>query len=298
MLDANLGTIGVWLAFVACLAGIVVSIVGLLPRRRMAGEGEAPSASARPGTDARLLAPVMCIGALFAAGAMEHALVTHDFTLVFVAQNNSTVTPLLYSITGMWSALAGSILLWGLDPLGGVDHLRVAVPPPGGGLGHPLCHARPLRRLRLLLRADDRPGQPLHHRAGRDAGLGPTRCSRTTRWWPSTRRCSTSASSSSPCPSPSPSACWRRGGWGTAGRLSAGAGRWSPSPSCRSALCWGLVVVPGARMGRVLGVGPGRERRTPALALRDGLSALHAGPGTARPRCASGTSPCRSPPSP
>jgi cytochrome c-type biogenesis protein CcmF len=45
---------------------------------------------------------------------MEHALVTHDFSLVFVAENNSTVTPLLYSITGMWSALAGSILLWGL----------------------------------------------------------------------------------------------------------------------------------------------------------------------------------------
>ena len=56
----------------------------------------------------------MLVGALFAAGAMEHTLVTHDFTLVFVAQNNSTVTPLLYSITGMWSALAGSILLWGL----------------------------------------------------------------------------------------------------------------------------------------------------------------------------------------
>ena len=56
----------------------------------------------------------MLVGALFATGAMEHALVTHDFTLVFVAQNNSTVTPLLYSITGMWSALAGSILLWGL----------------------------------------------------------------------------------------------------------------------------------------------------------------------------------------
>ncbi len=39
---------------------------------------------------------------------------THDFALVFVAENNSTVTPLLYSITGLWSALAGSILLWGL----------------------------------------------------------------------------------------------------------------------------------------------------------------------------------------
>ena len=56
----------------------------------------------------------MLVGALLATGAMEHALVTHDFTLVFVAENNSTVTPLLYSITGMWSALAGSILLWGL----------------------------------------------------------------------------------------------------------------------------------------------------------------------------------------
>ncbi len=55
----------------------------------------------------------MLVGALLAVGAMEHALVTHDFALVFVAENNSTVTPLLYSITGLWSALAGSILLWG-----------------------------------------------------------------------------------------------------------------------------------------------------------------------------------------
>ena len=55
----------------------------------------------------------MLAGALLAVIAMEHALVTHDFAIVFVAQNNSTVTPLLYSITGMWSALAGSILLWG-----------------------------------------------------------------------------------------------------------------------------------------------------------------------------------------
>ncbi len=130
MLDANLGTIGIWLAFVACLAGIAVSVVGLVPRRRAVGAvvgaadgaadgalddaaDTASTAEGRPGTDARLLAPVMLVGALVAAGAMEHALVTHDFTLVFVAQNNSTVTPLLYSITGMWSALAGSILLWG-----------------------------------------------------------------------------------------------------------------------------------------------------------------------------------------
>ncbi len=120
MLDANLGTIGVWLAFLACLAGIVVSIVGLVARRRLVGDtgplghAGAPAPAERTATDARLLAPVVLVGALLATGAMEHALVTHDFTLVFVAQNNSTVTPLLYSVTGMWSALAGSILLWGL----------------------------------------------------------------------------------------------------------------------------------------------------------------------------------------
>ena len=31
-----------------------------------------------------------------------------------MADNNSRATPLLYSITGLWSALAGSILLWGV----------------------------------------------------------------------------------------------------------------------------------------------------------------------------------------
>ena len=116
MLDAHLGAIGVWLAFVACLAGIVTIALGLVPRRRSAAAASASprGAGALAAGDGRLLAPVMLVGALLATGAMEHALVTHDFTLSFVAENNSTVTPLLYSITGMWSALAGSILLWGL----------------------------------------------------------------------------------------------------------------------------------------------------------------------------------------
>jgi len=112
MVDAHLGTIGVWLAFAASVAGVVVLGVGLVARRRRSA---APAGTAaRSVGDGRLLAPVMLVGALLATGAMEHALVSHDFALTFVAENNSTVTPLLYSITGMWSALAGSILLWGL----------------------------------------------------------------------------------------------------------------------------------------------------------------------------------------
>ena len=118
MVDAHLGTIGVWLAFVASIVGAFVVVVGLVGDRRVAtvpavlAVPEFGTAGRRRG-DGRLLAPVMLVGALLAVGAMEHALLTHDFSLVFVAENNSTATPLLYSVTGMWSALAGSILLWG-----------------------------------------------------------------------------------------------------------------------------------------------------------------------------------------
>jgi len=62
----------------------------------------------------RIYAFIALAGALLATAAMQRALLTHDFSIVFVAENNSRSTPLLYTITGMWSALAGSILLWGL----------------------------------------------------------------------------------------------------------------------------------------------------------------------------------------
>jgi cytochrome c-type biogenesis protein CcmF len=58
------------------------------------------------------LALTAVAGCVVAVAAMEHALITHDFTLAFVAQNNSRQTPLFFSITGLWSALQGSILLW------------------------------------------------------------------------------------------------------------------------------------------------------------------------------------------
>lgn len=57
---------------------------------------------------------VILLGAVVATLAMQHALVTHDFRLQYVADNDSTETPTLFRITAMWSNLAGSILLWGL----------------------------------------------------------------------------------------------------------------------------------------------------------------------------------------
>ena len=105
-MNAVLGQVGVWIGFAAAAVGVIVLAVSLLRHR-----GAAP---ADPRLDGRVYAPLLLLGALLAAGAMERALVTHDFSIAYVADNNARATPLLYSITGMWSALAGSILLWGL----------------------------------------------------------------------------------------------------------------------------------------------------------------------------------------
>ena len=101
-MNAALGHSGVWLGLVASLVGAAVIVVGL--------------ARGRPeGTRAgRSYAVLILAGAVASTVAMERALLTHDFSLAYVAANNSRATPVLYSITGMWSALAGSILLWGL----------------------------------------------------------------------------------------------------------------------------------------------------------------------------------------
>ena len=68
--------------------------------------------------DDRLLAAgrrgitVVVIASIAAVAVMEWALVTHDFSIRYVAENNARSTPLLFTITGLWAALEGSILLW------------------------------------------------------------------------------------------------------------------------------------------------------------------------------------------
>src|SRR6266850_2138898 len=46
--------------------------------------------------------------------AMEGALVSHDFSIQYVAENNARATPLFFTVISLWAALAGSILLWTL----------------------------------------------------------------------------------------------------------------------------------------------------------------------------------------
>ncbi len=99
-MNGAFGHTGVLLGLVAALVGIAVIGVGLARGRTTAA------------WRGQVYAPLILLGGLIAVAAMERALITHDFSLTFVADNNSTYTPLLYTITGLWSALAGSILLW------------------------------------------------------------------------------------------------------------------------------------------------------------------------------------------
>lgn len=92
-----LGRAALWLSLAATLVGAVHQVTAW---RR-----------GRPG-HARLYATLSLAGVALAVLVMQYALVTHDFRLAYVAENNATFTPLLYSITGMWSALEGSLLLW------------------------------------------------------------------------------------------------------------------------------------------------------------------------------------------
>ncbi len=73
----------------------------------------------RPGGERFLVAGRRAAFILFGlvAGSfllMEYALVTHDFSVQYVAQVGSRETPLFYTIISLWSALEGSILLWAL----------------------------------------------------------------------------------------------------------------------------------------------------------------------------------------
>ena len=50
--------------------------------------------------------------ALAAFGVMEWAMITRDFSLLYVQKVGSTSTPALYNFAAVWSALEGSILMW------------------------------------------------------------------------------------------------------------------------------------------------------------------------------------------
>ncbi|MGZ4703953.1 MAG: heme lyase CcmF/NrfE family subunit [Acidimicrobiales bacterium] len=109
-MNLALGTAGVVLGLVASLCAVVTLAVGLVRRR--------PDL-VRLGA---IYAWLVLFAAVLAVFAMQRALITRDFTVLFVAKNGSSRTPPLFNVATMWSALEGSILLWVLF-LGGYTAL-------------------------------------------------------------------------------------------------------------------------------------------------------------------------------
>lgn len=99
-MKATLGILALAFGGGACVVGITSLLLGLQRKN------DALLAVGRK------CVAVLLVSALAAVGIMEWALVSHDFTIRYVAENNARSTPLLFTITGLWSALAGSILLW------------------------------------------------------------------------------------------------------------------------------------------------------------------------------------------
>jgi len=68
---------------------------------------------------------LVLVGAVMSVLAMEWALLAHDFTIEYVAKNNARSTPLLFTVTGLWASLEGSILLWSLILAGYLTYAAV-----------------------------------------------------------------------------------------------------------------------------------------------------------------------------
>ncbi|KXK63707.1 hypothetical protein AWW66_01730 [Micromonospora rosaria] len=94
----DLGTAGL-------VAGLLAAPLAALLWLRVALAG----APARP---ARLASVGALLAAVTACAVLEAALLGHDFSVRFVAENGGRHVPLYYAVTSLWSAMDGSLLLW------------------------------------------------------------------------------------------------------------------------------------------------------------------------------------------
>src|SRR5262245_47787875 len=101
-MNVALGSGGVLLGLLASVAGAAVALTGALGRRP-----SAPKSMTAYGW-------LVLGGAVLATLAMERALITRDFSVLFVAENGSSRTPAVFNVATLWSALEGSIILWAL----------------------------------------------------------------------------------------------------------------------------------------------------------------------------------------
>ena len=85
---------------------------------------------------ARQMTVAMLFGAAGACAVLVWALVTHDFSVRYVAENGGRAVPLYYTVISLWAALEGSLLLW-LLVLAGYTVLAMRRVHPRAAALHP-----------------------------------------------------------------------------------------------------------------------------------------------------------------
>ena len=101
-MNVILGDFGIVTAMSASLVGLVLTVMGLVR-----------SDATKIQLAARLTGIVFA-GSLFSFVILERALITRDFSVLYVASNGSTRTAPLFNFATAWASLEGSILLWAL----------------------------------------------------------------------------------------------------------------------------------------------------------------------------------------
>ena len=120
MSNVTAGSIAVALGLSLSIMGVIVTLLSLTGARLfLTIERLFPKHSSQVNHNnsehySRWISFALLAACVIAVAVMEHALITRDFTMKFVADNGSSATPPLFNVATLWSALEGSILLWAL----------------------------------------------------------------------------------------------------------------------------------------------------------------------------------------
>ena len=90
-MNGAFGMAGIALGLAASVLGGITLVLGVVQRRPRL---------VRSGT---IYVWLVLAGAVLAVAAMERALITRDFSLVYVADVGSSRTPALYNVASLWS---------------------------------------------------------------------------------------------------------------------------------------------------------------------------------------------------
>ena len=97
------------------LVGYVAILIAFVSAVALTIQGWRVSRTSTP-DPSRIKLPVIGLagGGVAAFLLLEIGILTHDFSIAYVAKNTALATPFVFLLAAGWAALAGSVVLWGL----------------------------------------------------------------------------------------------------------------------------------------------------------------------------------------